>query len=110
MEVVNEDFVSLGYKTPEHKKNKTTFIEQLQEERMKDELEITSPYDSTNTSTSLHSLSFQFISSLKDLSDTHFLNSSNQIDNDDEKSLGILGCECTDPSVTVPNKTSAKSS
>lgn len=72
IEVVNPDFVGLGYKTPESKRNETTFIEQLQEERLKDELEIISPYNSTDTSNSVHSLSFRFVSSLKDFPETHF--------------------------------------
>ncbi|KOH00936.1 Stn1p [Saccharomyces eubayanus] len=109
-EMAEQNFVNLGYKTPESKRNKTTFIEQLQEERIKDELEITSPYNSTNTSNSVHSLSFQFVSSLKDLPDVDFMNSSNQIENDGENSLNVVGSKSMNPPVTVSNKASAKSS
>ncbi|CAI4055284.1 hypothetical protein N7582_000290 [Saccharomyces uvarum] len=109
-EMVEHNFVNVGYKTPESKRNKTTFIEQLQEERIKDELEITSPYNSTNTSNSVHSLSFQYVSSLKDLPDADFMNSSNQIDNDGDNSFKVLESKSVNSPVTVSNKASAKSS
>ncbi|AJU92855.1 Stn1p [Saccharomyces cerevisiae YJM1332] len=109
IEVVNPDFVGLGYKTPESKRNETTFIEQLQEERLKDELEIISPYNSTDTSNSVHSLSFRFVSSLKDFPETHFLNSGDQIDNGNDEQLKKLEYQSANLPVMIPNRTSAKS-
>ncbi|CAI4058084.1 hypothetical protein SKDZ_04G3070 [Saccharomyces kudriavzevii ZP591] len=108
-EMANQNFVNLGYKTPESKRNKTTFIEQLQEEHIKNELEITSPYDNSNTSTSLKPLSFQFVSSLKDFPDAGYSNSPDRINNDDEKSLKAQECKGVSLPVTISNKTSAKS-
>lgn len=110
VEVVNPDFINLGYKTPESKRNKTTFIEQLQEERLKDELEIASPYSSTDTSTSVHSSSFQFVSSLKDFPETHFFHTPDQINNSNEGPLKTVKHNSADLPVMIPNKTSAKSS
>ena len=63
-----------------------------------------------DSSTSVHSSSFQFVSSLKDFPETHFFHTPDQINNSNEGPLKTVKHNSADLPVMIPNKTSAKSS